>query len=154
MLIISQFSNKYRISLTKKQKYNKAMKNINPTLIYGFLIWLTPFIASNFIFLLRQSDRYFFETLMTLILVSTTCFLLTKYIQKNPITSLKEGFIIGLVWTSISLSLDFLIFIIGPLAMPPINYLKEIGLDYLSVPTITTMIGAVVQRMKDTTKSV
>jgi hypothetical protein len=117
------------------------MKNLRALLSYGFLIWLIPFVTSFFIFTLRESDRYFFETLMTLILVGATSFVLIRYSKRNPIDSAQEGLMVGLIWLFLNLFLDFFVFIIGPLRMDAFAYLKEIGLDYLTIPIITTMIG-------------
>lgn len=122
------------------------MKNIKALFLYGFLIWLIPFVISFFIFPIRESDRIFFETLMTLILAITTGFIITRYNKANPIDSHQEGFIVGIIWLGINLFLDFFVFIIGPFKMPPITYLKEIGLDYLIIPTITTTIGILRRR--------
>lgn len=117
------------------------MKNLRALLSYGFLIWLIPFVTSFFIYTLRESDRYFFETLMTLILVGATSFVLIRYSKKNTIDSAQEGIMVGLIWLILNLFLDFFVFIIGPLRMDAFEYLKEIGLDYLTIPIITTMIG-------------
>lgn len=122
------------------------MKNLKALFLYGFLIWLIPFVISFFIFQVRETDRIFFETLMSLILATTAGFILTRYNKTNPIDSHQEGFMVGLIWFGISIFLDFFVFIIGPLKMPPFTYLKEIGLDYLIIPIITTTIGILRRR--------
>ena len=71
------------IITSSKKRYNRSMKNLRALLSYGFLIWLIPFVTSFFIFTLRESDRYFFETLMTLILVGATSFVLIRYSKRN-----------------------------------------------------------------------
>ncbi len=47
------------------------MKSIKLTLIYGFLLWLIPFVVAIIIFPLKQSKSPLFETVMPIAL--TVC---------------------------------------------------------------------------------
>jgi predicted membrane channel-forming protein YqfA (hemolysin III family) len=119
------------------------MKNIKSLIVYGFLIWLIPFVASFFIFQLHETDRPLFETLMTVILTTTIMGVLIKYTKKNPIDSIQEGLLIGLIWLAINLFLDSFIFLWGPLKRPLSDYIKDIGLTYLIIPIITTLVSKI-----------
>lgn len=119
------------------------MKNIKSLLVYGFLIWLAPFVLSFFIFQLRESDRPFFETLMPIILVTTIMAVLVKYTQINAINSVREGLIVGFTWMALNLILDAFVFIWGPLKQPVAEYVKDIGLIYLIIPIITTAVAGI-----------
>jgi len=119
------------------------MKNTKSLIIYGFLIWLVPFVISFFIFPLHQNDRVFFETLMSIILITTIMAVLIKYSQTNALNTAKEGLFIGLIWMVLNLILDSFIFIWGPLARPLGDYIKDIGLMYLLIPIITTAVTGI-----------
>jgi hypothetical protein len=123
------------------EKRLEFMKNIKKLLLYGFLLWLIPFLLSNFIFMLKESDPIFFETLMGLILALTTAGLLYRYNNSASIAGLKDGLILGVVWMAISLFFDFFIFVVGPLAMPAAQYLREIGMDYLLIVIMAGLVG-------------
>ena len=54
---------------------------------------------------------------------------------------LREGIKIGLIWLLISIVLDLMIFIEGPLKMTLWDYTTDIAVTYLIMPTITTGFG-------------
>ncbi len=113
------------------------MQNIKTALIYGFLVWVVPFVIAIFIFPLRQNDRPLFESIMPVVVTVITAFLSYKYFQKNKTESVKEGIRIGLLWLAISIGIDLLMFMQGPMKMGLIDYLKDIGITYLIIPAIT-----------------
>jgi FtsH-binding integral membrane protein len=116
------------------------LKNIKMALIYAFLLWLLPFIASVIIFPLKKSDPMLFQTLLYI----TSIFLavvFTVYYFKKVHGNLREGIFLGLVFAAVSLLFDFFFFIWGPIKMAPDAYLKEIGIGYLTYLIITTGFG-------------
>lgn len=59
---------------------------------------------------------------------------------------LSEGVRIGAVWLAISLFIDLLLFMEGPMKMSLLDYVKDIGLTYLIIPTITIGFGYLLGR--------
>ena len=112
------------------------MKSLKHAISYGLLIWLLPFVFSVLIFFLHETERSLFESLMSVFGVFTAV-LLTNLYFKNKEKKLSEGIILGIIWVLISLSFDFLFFIVGPARMNVYDYIKDIGISYLSIPIIT-----------------
>lgn len=116
--------------------YNKFVKAIKTAISFGVLVWLLPFVFSVLIFFLHTKERPLFESLMSVFGVFTAV-LFTNLFFKNKDKNLKEGIVLGLIWVLISLSFDFLFFIVGPIRMGVADYVKDIGISYLAIPIIT-----------------
>jgi hypothetical protein len=114
------------------------LKNVKTGVMYGFFIWLIPFAISFLLFPLYQSDRQFFESIMSVTLVSVTVYFTYKYLKVTPVDTFSEGLVLGLLWMLMSLVLDFPVFSYSPLQMPILTYWKEIGFTYLLIPIITS----------------
>jgi hypothetical protein len=112
------------------------MKSLKYLISYGVLVWLLPFVFSVMIFFLQASQRVLFDSLMAIALVFTIV-LFTNLYFKNKVKSLKEGIMLGIVWVLMSLSFDFLFYIVGPAKMSVTDYIKDIGITYLIIPIIT-----------------
>lgn len=105
--------------------------------LFGFLIWLIPFMVSFIIFPLRDSNRPLFESIMPVILTLIVVIFSILYFKKVDIISIKEGFIIGFIWFIISLIIDLLLFIpSSPMQMTLVDYMMDIGFTYLIIITI------------------
>ncbi len=63
------------------------------------------------------------------------------YLRKIKADFLKEGIVVGIVWLVICLIFDLLLFMEGPMKMTFADYMMDIGLVYLTVPTITVGFG-------------
>lgn len=105
------------------------MKNIKMVLVYGFLLWLIPFLVSFLIFKVHESNRALFETIMVVMGVGLTVWFSKRLNRVDLLT--------GLVWLLMSLVLDSFVFIWGPLKMDIWAYFGDIGLTYLAFPIIT-----------------
>lgn len=116
------------------------MKSIKYAAIYGFLLWLIPFIISIAIFPFKKSEPFLFDSLMTVISVTTLVLLSALYFKKTE-GNLKEGIFLGVLFLAISLSFDYFMFIWGPIKMSVPAYIKEIGIGYLVYPIITIGFG-------------
>lgn len=117
---------------------NLALKNIKLALLYGFLIWLVPFVFSIIIYPIHEQDRPFFESIMPVVLTSVTVYFSLQYFKKvSSIDTFQEGLVLGLLWMIISIIIDMPFFNYGPMKMPFVNYWKDIGFTYLLVPIIT-----------------
>ncbi|TAL19136.1 hypothetical protein EPN90_04140 [Patescibacteria group bacterium] len=124
------------------------MKSIKSAVIYGFLIWLIPFTVAFLIFPLRISDRPFFESIMPVAVTATTVIFTVLYFKKVEANFLKEGALLGAVFLAISITIDLLMFSRGPMAMPLLNYVKDIGFTYLLIPAITIGTGYILDLKK------
>lgn len=59
---------------------------------------------------------------------------------------LNEGIKLGIVWLVISLAIDLLMFMQGPMKMTFSEYMADIGIVYLSIPTITIGFGYLLEK--------
>jgi len=105
------------------------------------MIWLIPFAVSVLIFPLRVSQRQLFESIMPVVIAIWTVFFSIFYLSRIKSDFLKEGIFIGIAWLLISMVLDLMIFIVGPLKMPLWDYATDIAVTYLMIPTITIGFG-------------
>ena len=127
------------------------MKSIKYAAIYGFLLWLIPFIISIAIFPFKKSEPFLFDSLMTVISVAAVVTLSTLYFKKTQ-GNLREGIFLGLLFLAISLSFDYFMFIWGPIKMSVPAYIKEIGISYLAYPIITIGYGYLLGLKKTASK--
>jgi hypothetical protein len=112
------------------------MQLIKRAFLYGFLLWIIPFIASVLIFPLKKTDPVFFQSSLGVISMGLAVLLTVLYFRKTQ-GNLREGILLGLIFAVISWFFDFLLFIWGPIKMPFIVYVKEIGIGcllYLIIP--------------------
>jgi uncharacterized membrane protein YpjA len=124
----------------------KYLKNI----LYGFLAWLIPFIAS-FFFYTREGkltiDIFLFKTIMIVVGSITGAILLVSYFKKITADYLKEGITVGVVWFGINILLDLLVLI--PMSgMSISNYFTQIGLRYLVIPAMSIAVGTALANKK------
>lgn len=109
--------------------------------LFGFLIWLIPFVVSVLIFPLRAMQRPLFESIMPVVIAIWTVFFAVIYLSGLKSDFQKEGIALGVAWLLISIILDQLIFIVGPLKMSLWDYATDIGVTYFMIPTITFGFG-------------
>jgi len=124
------------------------MKSLKFTIIYGFLLWLVPFIVSFIIFPLKESQSPLFETtsplfetIMPVTLTFFVVFFSILYFRKIEIGYFFESIKLGIVWFAISFVIDLLMFMWGPMKMPFLTYMSDIGLTYLIFPIVTIGFG-------------
>ena len=119
------------------------MQSIKKNILYGFLVWVIPFLSS-FPFFTREGemliDKIFFKTIMIIIGTLVGVFLIVNYFKSVEKNYIKEGVLLGLSWLFINWGLDIVVLI--PMAnMTYSNYFIEIGLRYLSFPIMTVGIA-------------
>ncbi len=126
---------------------NKYLKIV----LFGFLIWLIPFIA-GFPFVDQTGNflipETFFKSIMIVVggLVGVT--LAVTYFKEIGTDHVKEGITIGVVWLVINLGLDLVLVSMGFFPMTVTQYFADIGLRYLSMPIYTIGMGyALKQKM-------
>jgi hypothetical protein len=122
---------------------NKYVKLVG----FGFLIWLIPFLVSFVIFPLRNTNRPLFESIMLVVLVLTVMIISVLYFKKIEKESLKEGLIAGVLWITLGLAIDLLLFLpASPMQMSFSDYMMDIGLTYLIILIIPIGIGALISK--------
>lgn len=121
---------------------NKYLK----ILIFGFLVWLIPFLVSFVVFPLKATMRPLFESIMPLILTIIVIILAYYYMKNLDANFIKEGIIIGLAWFIINIIIDLFMFLpASPMHMDFADYMMDIGLTYLIIPSITIGFGYMAQ---------
>lgn len=124
------------------------MKSKKLALIYGFTVWVIPFVIAFLIFPLRNSDRPFFESIMPVVVAVDSVIFTVLYFKKVETNFLKEGILLGIVFLAVSVVIDLLMFSKGPMAMPFLDYTKDIGFTYLLIPAITIGVGYILAKKK------
>lgn len=114
-----------------------SLKNI---FLYGFLIWVIPFAIAFAIYPVRDNNRALFESIMPLVLIVVTLFSTLRVYRQMKHESLVTGILLGAIWMTISIVIDFPIFVLGPIHMTPNEYFYDIALSYLLIPLLTSGI--------------
>ena len=127
------------------------MNNNLKVVLFGFLLWMIPFAVSALIFPLRGLDRPLFESIMPVIIVIWTVFFSIIYLTSKNLSGKKghlliESAKIGLVWLVMSIVLDLMIFMQGPLKMSLWDYTTDVAVIYLMMPAITSGFGYLLDR--------
>lgn len=77
------------------------MTSFRRALLYGFLVWLIPFLVAFLIFPLRESSRPLFESIMPVTLAMATAVfgvLYFKNLASNHVRNyIKEGLVVGML---------------------------------------------------------
>ncbi len=116
------------------------MKTFGKALLFGFLLWLCIFMTAFLMYSVRKSDPIFFETLMTLTITFFSVTASVLFFRKTPV-SVAYGLLLGLLWALMNVLIDLPAFLWGPMKMPVLRYMQDIGLTYLAIPMITTGFG-------------
>ncbi|MCJ7776749.1 MAG: hypothetical protein MUP16_00295 [Sedimentisphaerales bacterium] len=122
------------------------MKFLTKILLYGFLVWAVPFVTSVLIFPLKSSNRALWESIMPNVIAITTVVFAVLYLRRLQKNFLRDAISAGVIWLGVSLTLDLLLFMEGPMKMTFIDYMSDIGLTYVMVPVITTGFGYLLEK--------
>ena len=117
------------------------MESIKRTILFGFLLWLIPFVVSIPILPLKEAQSPLFETIMPIALTVCVVFFSILYFKKMKSGFLSESIKLGIIWFVISIIIDLLMFMWGPMQMSFINYMIDIGFTYLIYPIVTIGFG-------------
>lgn len=126
------------------------MKKILKIILFGFLSWLIPFVAS-FPFYTREGkltiNIFLFKSIMIVIGSISMMFLLIFYFKKIKTYYFREGVIVGSLWFGINILLDLVILIpMSGMSIP--GYFMQIGLRYLVIPAMCITVGTVLTNKK------
>ena len=116
--------------------------------LFGFLVWLIPFAVSFLIFPLRTSNRALFESIMPVVITICVVLFSIIYLRRIETDFLKEGILLGVIWCAISLIIDLLLFMEGPMKMSFTDYLMDIGLTYLIIPIVSVGFGYLLEKQR------
>lgn len=108
----------------------------------GFAVFAGFFCIcrKNLIFPLRATSRPLFESIMPVVIAVWTVFFSILYLIWIDVNFLRERIFIGIVWLLFSIALDLIVFQ-GPLKMPLRDYISDIAITYLIIPTIAIGLG-------------
>ncbi|MBI5229279.1 hypothetical protein HY991_04150 [Candidatus Micrarchaeota archaeon] len=124
------------------------MKSLKKALLYGFFIWLIPFVVAFLIYPVRTSNRLLFESIMPVVLTACVVAFADLYFAKVEKNFFKEGVLLGLLWFAMAVVIDLLMFREGPMKMSFIDYMADIGLTYLIIPVVTMGFGHLNEKKK------
>lgn len=120
------------------------MTAIGRAVLYGFIVWLIPFVVAFAIFPLRESARPLFESIMPVAIALAAVTLGIAYFRRVRHGYVREGLLLGVLWLVISVLIDAPLMLLGgPMRMSLGQYVADIGVTYLMIPVITTGLGAV-----------
>ena len=118
------------------------MTSIRKALLFGFLIWLLPFIVAVLIFPLREANRPLFESIMPVVLSATVVVFGLRYLRTVAGTTAREGLAVGVLWLVISIAIDTPLMLFGgPMHMTLAGYVSDIAVTYFMIPIITGGLG-------------
>lgn len=110
--------------------------------LFGFLMWLIPFVVSVIIFPIHGSNRPLFESIMPVVGTSGTVVFAILYFKTINADFVREGVVIGVAWLVINLAIDLPLFLLeSPMKMSLPDYMADIGITYLLIPVITIGMG-------------
>ena len=55
---------------------------------------------------------------------------------------------LGILWSAISVTIDLIMFMQGPMKMSFADYVEDIGLTYLIIPAITIGFGYLIEKKR------
>lgn len=122
------------------------MKSIKKMLLYGFLIWLIPFVTAFSIYSIHESNRILFESIMPVVITICVVSFAYLYFKNVDKSFFKEGLLIGIIWFTICIAIDLPMFMQGPMKMTFSNYIMDIGLTYLIIPIIIFGFGYLLEK--------
>ena len=126
------------------------LKSTKAVLLYGFLIWLIPFIVSVLIFPIHDSNRALFESIMPVTITIVVLFFSMLYFGKLEKDYLNEGIMMGIIWFVISIAIDLFIFLPeSPMQMTFAEYMMDIGITYVIIIVIPVSIGYILQQKNE-----
>lgn len=122
------------------------MKSLKVALVDAVFIWLVPFVVAIALLQVRNTQRPLFESIMSVVLAVCATVLANHYFRRLEGRFVREGLLLGLLWLLVSIVLDLLMFMWGPMQMSFAAYLMDIGVTYLIYPAITVGIGYLLEQ--------
>lgn len=115
--------------------------------VFGFLIWLIPFLFSFVIYPLRENNRVLFESIMPVILTIVVVIFSILYFLNRKQDFIREGIYLGVIWFLICIIIDLLMFLPkSEWHMSFSDYMMDIGLTYLIIFVIPIGLGYLLEK--------
>jgi hypothetical protein len=111
------------------------------SLLLGLLVWLLPFVVAFAAFPLKSTNYPLFESIMPVVLAAVVVVCSLWYFQPIEHPSMREGLLLGVIWMTISVAFDLPLMLSPPMSYSVQNYVADVGLTYLMMPTITAGIS-------------
>ena len=114
-------------------------------LIAGVLSWLVPFLAAVPFYGRNGTltiDLALFKSIMIVVSSVTAAILIVWFFKSVSTSYTHEAVIIGFVWLVMNWALDAVV-LVGILGMTVGDYITQIGIRYLMIPTIVIAAGVV-----------
>jgi hypothetical protein len=129
------------------------MASWGKAILFGFMIWLIPFIVAFIAFPLKESWRSLFESIMpvTLSIVVVAC--AVRYFSCVKTAFLREAIRLGVLWFAISVVIDLPLMLNPPINYTLAEYAADIGLTYLMMLVITVGIALAASRQTRESKA-
>ena len=126
------------------------MHSLKKSILFGFLVWLLPFIVAFLMYPIHQSKRPLFESIMPLVITISVVVFSYLYFKNIDKDVKAEGAKLGIVFLLISLIIDLIMFMPNsPMHMNLLDYINDIGLTYLMIPVITIGMGYAIGRERN-----
>ncbi|TGK06513.1 hypothetical protein EHO60_15920 [Leptospira fletcheri] len=113
-------------------------------LLFGFLVWLIPFLAAFGFYTPEgklRGDIFLFKTVMLLVGGASGCFFLFLMAKRVALPAFQTFAAIGLIWLVENLGLDLLILV--PMSKMTLgDYFVQIGLRYFMILFVSVTVGA------------
>ncbi len=117
------------------------MLNPRKAFLYGFLVWLFVFGVAFVIFPIREMWRPLFESIMPVAITLATTAFSHLYLKDVTQRIIREAVIVGIIWFVINIVIDLPLMLTGPMKMPLVEYMADIGVTYLMIPAIVVSMG-------------
>ncbi len=125
----------------KKAKEKQWVK----LLVYGFLLWLVPFLVSVAMNSLHKSQPFFFQSIMAVVLSLAGMFFIVVYLSSVKKNFFHESVMLGIFWLLLNIIFDIVILV--PMKnMNLVQYITDIGLRYITIPIMSTGFGYYLER--------
>lgn len=124
------------------------MQNTAKALLFGFLVWLIPFVSA-FFFYSPSGEIAVSEDLFKSIMIVISTFggiaFLYLYFKNVSKQYFRNGIAVGIIWFIVNILLDIVILI--PMSgMTYSEYMNQIGIRYLSIPLMAGGIGYILEK--------
>jgi len=117
------------------------MTSWRKAILYGFLVWLIPFLVALAAFPLKTAWRSLFESIMPVTLCGVVVLCAGWYFRRIARPTVPEGVALGLLWFAISVAIDLPLMLSPPISYSPAEYAADIALTYLMIPVITVGVA-------------
>lgn len=123
------------------------MKSFPKALLYGFLTWLTIFIVGFIAYIVHDSNRPLFESIMAVASTTISMIFTLLYFKNIERNYIREGLFLGLTFFIVNTVIDLPLFLFGgPMKTNFGSYMADIGLTYTLFFAVTIGIGYALEK--------